>query len=156
MKNKEIENDEFENSNLINQNRAINDIKDKIIRIINDDKSIAELEETKGIQKAVKVKTTVIEQDEKQELKILSLISEKDESLKIPLSLKEEVERIILKILYDEKSVKSLKLFIEKVLERAMEKKITISEKSISLIIYQMDNDKKIQFTQREGWKIRI
>ncbi|MFX1306345.1 MAG: hypothetical protein ACFFDG_05935 [Promethearchaeota archaeon] len=156
MKNKEIENDEFENSNLINQNRAINDIKDKIIRIINDDKSIAELEETKGIQKTVKVKTTVIEQDEKQELKILSLISEKDESLKIPLSLKEEVERIILKILYDEKSVKSLKLFIEKVLERAMEKKITISEKSISLIIYQMDNDKKIQFTQREGWKIRI
>ena len=155
-KNKEIENDEFENSIFTNQNETINDTKDKAIRIINDDKSIAKLEETKDTYKTVKVKTIVIEQDKEKERNNLLLISEKDESLKIPLSIKEEVERIILKILYDEKSVKSLKILIEKVLERAMEKKVTISEKSINLIIYQMDYDKKILFTQKDGWKIRI
>jgi len=156
VKNKEIENDEFENSIFTNQNETINDTKDKAIRIINDDKSIAKLEETKDTHKTVKVKTIVIEQDKEKERNNLLLISEKDESLKIPLSIKEEVERIILKILYDEKSVKSLKILIEKVLERAMEKKVTISEKSINLIIYQMDYDKKILFTQKDGWKIRI
>ena len=74
----------------------------------------------------------------------------------IPLNIKEKIERIVLKILYDEKSVKSLKLLIEKVLERAIEEKITISEKAINMIIYQLNKDKKIEFTQSDGWKIRI
>ncbi|MFX1386279.1 MAG: hypothetical protein ACFE9M_03605 [Promethearchaeota archaeon] len=74
----------------------------------------------------------------------------------IPLNIKEKVERIVLKILYDEKSVKSLKLLIEKVLERAVEEKITISEKVINTVIHQLNKDKKIDFTQSDGWKIRI
>ncbi|MFX1468844.1 MAG: hypothetical protein ACFFB8_09280 [Promethearchaeota archaeon] len=156
MKNKEIEKNEFKNSISIDQNEAINYTKDRTIQNISDDKSIAKLEETKDTQKTVKVKTIVIEQDKGQEINVLSSISEKDEILKIPLSIKEQVETIILKILYDEKSIKTLKILIEKDLERAKEKKITISEKSISMIIYQMNYDKKIQFTQKDGWKIRI
>ncbi|MFX1320964.1 MAG: hypothetical protein ACFFAQ_04880 [Promethearchaeota archaeon] len=59
-------------------------------------------------------------------------------------------------ILYTERSVKSLKLLIDKVLERSVDEKVTVSEKMISLIISQMDKDDKIQFTQKEGWKIKI
>ena len=74
----------------------------------------------------------------------------------VPLNIKEQIERIILKVLYDEKSVKSLKILTEKVLERAVKEKVTISEKPIHLIIYQLNKDQKIQFTQKDGWKIRI
>ena len=74
----------------------------------------------------------------------------------IPSNIEEQIERIILKILYDEKSVKSLKTLTEKVLEAATEKRITISEKNINSIIYQLNKEKKIQFTQTDGWKIRI
>ncbi len=74
----------------------------------------------------------------------------------IPLKIKEKIEKIILKILYDEKSVKSLILLTEKVLEQAIEEKITISEKLINQIIYQLNKEEKIIFTQKDGWKIRI
>ena len=74
----------------------------------------------------------------------------------IPLNIKEKIETIILKILFDEKSVKSLKVLTDKVLERAIEEKITISEKLIKTIIYQLNNNEKIEFTQSDGWKIRI
>jgi len=74
----------------------------------------------------------------------------------IPLNIKEKIEKIILKILFDEKSVKSLKVLTEKVLERAIEEKITISEKLIRTIIYQLNKNEKIEFTQSDGWKIRI
>ena len=74
----------------------------------------------------------------------------------IPLNIKEKIEKIILKILFDEKSVKSLKALADKVLERAIEEKITISEKLIRTIIYQLNKNEKIEFTQSDGWKIRI
>ncbi len=50
---------------------------------------------------------------------------------KIPLKLKDQIERIILKILYEEKSVRTLKLLAEGVLERTLIERITISEKII-------------------------
>jgi len=71
-------------------------------------------------------------------------------------NIKDKIEKIILKILYDEKSVKSLKILIERVLERAIEERIIISEKSINMIIYQLNKEKKIEFTQTDGWKIKI
>lgn len=77
-------------------------------------------------------------------------------SSKIPLKFKDQIERFILKILYEEKSVRTLKLLAERVLERAMRERITISEKTINTIINQMNKNGKIQFTQKEGWKIRI
>ena len=58
--------------------------------------------------------------------------------------------------MYEEKSVKSLKLLNDKVLERAAAQKITISEKTINLIIHQMNTNDKIEFTQKLGWKIKI
>lgn len=58
--------------------------------------------------------------------------------------------------MYEEKSVKSLKLLSDKVLERAAAQKITISEKTINLIIHQMNRNDKIEFTQKLGWKIKI
>jgi hypothetical protein len=44
----------------------------------------------------------------------------------------------------------------DKVLERAAIQKITISEKTINLIIHQMNSYKIIEFTQKSGWKIKI
>ena len=82
--------------------------------------------------------------------------SNKNENMSIPLDIQEDIERIILKILYDEQSVQSLKELTEKDLDNPANKRITISEKSINLIIYQMNRDEQIQFTQKEGWKIRI
>lgn len=58
--------------------------------------------------------------------------------------------------MYEEKSVKSLKLLSDKVLERAAAQKITISEKTINLIIHQMNTNDKIEFTQKSGRKIKI
>jgi len=66
------------------------------------------------------------------------------------------LEKIVLKILYKEKSVKSLKILSDKVLKRAAAQKITISEKAINLIIHQMNTNDKIEFTQKLGWKIKI
>ena len=42
------------------------------------------------------------------------------------------------------------------VLERAATQKITISEKTINLMIHQMNTNEKIEFTQKFGWKIKI
>jgi hypothetical protein len=79
-----------------------------------------------------------------------------DKTFTIPLEIKEKIEKIILKILYDEKSVKSLKLLTEKILEYAIKERITISEKPINQIIYQLNKEEKIMFTQKDGWRIRI
>ena len=77
-------------------------------------------------------------------------------TVKIPANLNDQIERIILKILYEEKSVRTTKTLIEFTLEKAMKERITISEKIINKIINQMNKNRKIQFTQKEGWKIRI
>jgi len=74
----------------------------------------------------------------------------------IPPEIKTQIEKIILKVLYDEKSVKSLKVLNDKVLENAAKQKIPISEKVINLIIKEMNKLSKIEFTQKEGWKIKI
>ena len=74
----------------------------------------------------------------------------------IPPEIKIQIEKIIFKILYEEKSVKSLKLLSDKVLENAAKQRIAISEKTINLIISQMNKLNKIEFTQKEGWKIKI
>ncbi len=79
-----------------------------------------------------------------------------DESLIVPLNIKEKIETIILKILYKCKSVKSLKELTEKTLEKSAQERITTTEKHINLIINQMNKDEKIKFTQKDGWKIRI
>jgi hypothetical protein len=79
-----------------------------------------------------------------------------EKTFTIPLEIKEKIEKIILKILYDEKSVKSLKLLTEKILEKAIKERITISEKPINHIIYQLNKEEKIIFTQKDGWRIRI
>ncbi|MFX0005218.1 MAG: hypothetical protein ACFFA7_00400 [Promethearchaeota archaeon] len=78
---------------------------------------------------------------------------ESDKIFTIPL---EKIEKIVLKNLYDEKSVKSLKLLTDKILEKAIKERITISEKPINQIIYQMNKAEKIIFTQKNGWRIRI
>ena len=75
---------------------------------------------------------------------------------KISLKIQDQIERIILKILYEEKSIRSLKLLTEGVLEKAMIERITVSEKNIIIIINLMNKNRKILFTQKEGWKIRI
>ncbi|MFX1479641.1 MAG: hypothetical protein ACFFCI_16080 [Promethearchaeota archaeon] len=74
----------------------------------------------------------------------------------IPPELKSQIEKIILKVLYEEKSVKSLKILNDKVLENAAKQKITISEKAINLIIKDLTILNRIEFTQKEGWKIKI
>lgn len=75
-------------------------------------------------------------------------------------SLKDKIEKIIFKVLYQNmiefKSIKSIKILIEKVLEKCIFEKITISEKNIKIIINELKNEKKIQFNQKEGWKIKI
>jgi hypothetical protein len=76
--------------------------------------------------------------------------------MKSPLITKSALEKIILKILYDEKNVKSTNLLIEKVLNKTFEEKITISEKNIKSIIDNMHNEKKIKYRQKEGWTIQI
>ena len=71
-------------------------------------------------------------------------------------SSKDKIEKIIFKVLYESKSIKSTKILVEKALEKTLEEKITISEKNIKLIINELKNEKKIQFNQKEGWKIQI
>jgi len=71
-------------------------------------------------------------------------------------SSKEKIEKIIFKVLFELKSIKSTKILVEKALEKTLEEKITISEKNIKLIINELKNEKKIQFNQKEGWKIQI
>ncbi|MHA2010568.1 MAG: hypothetical protein ACW980_24910 [Promethearchaeota archaeon] len=85
-----------------------------------------------------------------------NITSKKEDKLKIPIELQERIEKIVLRILYDEKSVKSSRLLMEKVLERATKERITVSDKTINTIIQQMSKNKKINFTQSRGWTIRI
>lgn len=78
-------------------------------------------------------------------------------AVEIPEETIVNIERIVLKILYDEKTVKSTTLLIEKVLAHTFEEKIAISEKNIKLIINQMDKEEKIQYSQSKGgWRIQI
>ena len=74
--------------------------------------------------------------------------------------IKNKIEKIIFKVLYKNmvefKSIKSTKTLIELVLENCIFEKITISEKNIKIIINELKNEKKIQFNQKEGWKIQI
>ncbi len=123
-------------------------------RITNDKKLIVDYREIPRIQDKVKLKGNIREQD--QVTNLFSSNFNHDESLIVPSKIKEKIERIILKILYDQKAVKSLKELTEKALDRAAKERITISERSINLIIHQMNKDEKIQFTQKDGWKIRI
>ena len=107
--------------------------------------------------KKVELKTIVIEQSElDNEFNKLNLEQQKKESLLIPSKIKKQIEKIVLKILYKEKSVKTLKLLNDKVLGSAAEQKVTVSEKVINLIINQMNKIGKIEFTQKKGWKIKI
>jgi hypothetical protein len=85
-----------------------------------------------------------------------NITSKKEDKLKIQIELQERIEKIVLRILYDEKSVKSSRLLMEKVLERATKERITVSDKTINTIIQQMSKHKKINFTQSRGWTIRI
>lgn len=78
------------------------------------------------------------------------------EGYPISSQIENQIKNLILKILYEEKSVKSLKILSNKVLERATIQRITISEKTVNSIISQMNSNGKIEFTQKEGWKIKI
>ncbi len=144
----------IDNSVLLKKNTTVENGEKKIIRVIKEGKVVAKYEEMQKKPENAKLKTIVIEQNNGLEITLSDFEDNKD--IMIPLNIKEQIERIILKILYDEKSVKSLKILIEKVLEKAIKERITISEKPINLIIYKLNKDQKIQFTQRDGWKIRI
>ncbi|MFW9999515.1 MAG: hypothetical protein ACFE9Q_05045 [Candidatus Hodarchaeota archaeon] len=89
-----------------------------------------------------KLKIIPIEKD--QGMGLHSINSDNNKFLLVPLKIKEKIENLILKIFYDQKSVKSLKELTEKTLERAARERITISEKPINLIIHQMNKDEKI------------
>jgi len=154
IKKREKSDTEFEKSGLLKKNTFIENGEKKIIRVTKDGKVVAKYEEIQKKPEEAKLKTGVIEQDEGIDISLSEL--ESDQTLIVPLNIQEQIEKIILKILYDEKSVKSLKMLTEKVLERAVNKRITISEKNINVIIYQMNSIEKIEFTQKDGWKIRI
>jgi len=153
---KKIENSdtEFEKLGLLKKNTFIENGEKKIIKVTKDGKVLVKYEEIQKESEEAKLKTGVIEQDEGIDISLSDL--ESNQTLMVPSNIQEQIEKIILKILYDEKSVKSLKMLTEKVLERALKERITISEKPINLIIYQMNSNEKIKFTQKYGWKIRI
>lgn len=155
-KQKNVEEEERSESNsvLFKKNTLINDGEKKVIRVTKEGKVVAKYEEMQEKPEKQKLKTIVIEQDHGINFSVSDL--ENNRTMMIPLNIKEKMERIILKILFDEKSVKSLKHLTEKVLERANKEKITISEKPINQIIYQLNKEEKIIFTQKDGWKIRI
>ena len=153
-KNSELSESKIYNSVLLKKNTVVENGEKKIIRVIKEGKVVAKYEEMQKKPISTKLKTIVIEQNNGLEIAISDLEDNKD--IMIPLNVKEKIERIILKILYDEKSVKSLKELTEKTLESAAKERITISEKPITMIIHQMNKEEKIQFTQKDGWKIRI
>ncbi len=153
-KKNETSENKIDNSVFLKKNTSIENGDKKIIRVTKEGKVVAKYEEMQKKPETAKLKTIVIEQENGLEITLSDLEDDKD--LIVPFNIKEKIERIILKILYEEKSVKSLKILTETVLERAITDKITISEKHINLIIYQLNKELKIQFTQRDGWKIRI
>ena len=110
-------------------------------------------------KKSLGVKTIVIEQEgAKKELFKGAPAGQKQEAglESIPIKTRDRVESIVLKLLYQEKSVKTQKILIDKILEIAVTEKVTVSEKNVRLIVDQMRKEKKIQFNQKEGWKIQI
>lgn len=124
---------------------------------VDKDENIKERSFITDEPKKVELKTIIIEQPGlDNELDNLSLEQQKKESSLIPSELKTQIEKIVLQILYKEKSVKTFKLLNDRVLESAAQKKITVSEKTINLIIHQMNKIGIIEFTQKEGWKIKI
>jgi len=52
-------------------------------------------------------------------------------------SSKDKIEKIIFKLLYELKSIKSTNILVEKILEKD-----------------ELKNEKKIQFNQKDGWKM--
>jgi hypothetical protein len=138
----------------LKKDTILDDDEKKIVSIKKDGKVVAKYEEIQEKSKNSKIQTIVIEKEEGIDFSVPDLMD--DETMIIPINIKEKIERIVLKILYEEKSVKSLKILTEKVLEKTNEEKITITEKNINKIIYELNKDKKILFTQKEGWKIRI
>ena len=131
--------------------------EEKEFKDIRKEKTAIKFDEIQKSTKKVGVKTIVVEYEKpKDEIIKTPPMPKKKEALTIPVKIREYVEKIIFMILFKEKSVKSLKVLIDRVLERAVDEKITVSEKMISLLINQMDKDDKIQFTQKEGWKIKI
>lgn len=114
-------------------------------------------DEKKEKQSKVEFRTIVIEQAElNNEVAKNTIEKVKKDSLLIPSKLKKQIEKIILKTLYEERAVKTLKLLSDKVLENAAGQKVTVSEKVINIIINQMNKIEQIEFTQKEGWKIKI
>jgi len=154
MKEKDIKKEESSESNsgLFKKKPISENEKKNIIRIQKDGKVDVKYEGNNS--KKLETNYIFTEQDHGIELPFSDVESNK--TLIVPSNIKEPIERIILKILFDEKSVKSLKALTDKVLEVAIKEKITISEKNINSIIYQLNKEKKIQFTQTDGWKIRI
>ena len=136
------------------------EITEKVVNKEEEEKREKKLIRFDEVQKKARkmgVKTIVVEKGEHKgnEIRIPPFPKKKD-ALMIPIKIRDQIEKFILKILYEDKAVKSLKLLLDKVLEKCVEDKIVITEKDISLIIHQMDKDNKIQFTQKEGWKIKI
>ncbi len=108
-------------------------------------------------KKELAVKTVVIEEEEPEEAVFKAAPAVEPEGVEaIPEQIKDQVESIVLKLLYREKSIKTQKLLVDKVLEIAIAEKITVSEKNVKQIIDQMRKDKKVKFSQKEGWKIQI
>ena len=109
-------------------------------------------------KKELAVKTVVIEEEEPSQAPVFKAapVTEPEGVEAIPEQTKDQVESIVLKLLYREKSVKTQKLLVDKVLEIAVSERITISEKNVKQIVDQMRKDKKVKFSQKEGWKIQI
>jgi hypothetical protein len=138
----------------LEKGKDINTGKEKIIEFKNNENNAINDKELLKKPRQTKIQTIVIERDHELDLSRSEI--ENDDLIKIPSNIKDKIERIILKILYEEKSVKSLKILTEKVLEKANKERITISEKLINQRIYDLNKAEEIMFTQTEGWKIRI
>ncbi len=157
MKKDEISTVESTTTTKPNDKIEIAEKEEKEFKDIRKEKSAIKFDDVQKSTKKVGVKTIVVEYEKpKDEIIKTPPMPKKKEALTIPVKIREYVEKTVFMILYKEKSVKSLKVLIDKVLERAVDGKITVSEKMISLLINQMDKDDKIQFTQKEGWKIKI
>lgn len=105
----------------------------------------------------VELNTIVIEEPEPNEAaSILGKDKKQKDTITISSKIEEQIQKIIIKILFEDKSVKTVKLLKDKVLERLVQERITISAKIIDRIINQMNTSNKIEFTQTEGWKIKI
>ncbi|MFW9989567.1 MAG: hypothetical protein ACFFC3_13005, partial [Candidatus Odinarchaeota archaeon] len=153
-KENEISEINTDNPTFLKKNTSIEREDKKIIRVLNEGKVVVKYEDMHKKTENSKLKTMVIEQDDGLDISLSDLEGDKD--LIVPFDIKEKIESLILKILYDKKSVKSLKILAEIVLESAVKEKIILSEKQVNLIIHQLNKEQQIQFSQRDGWKIKI